>query len=217
MKQKVLFLMLLLLLGLAGGSVMAGEPVVERQAGMKIKPGNGIRPARLDRKELARQKGIRLDGKELDRMEKMPLKEASAGMKQRKDAPKRQAPILIKEQPPGELTTYLRSGGCISGSSWGISTHEQKGKLDVVIDGTDAYIKNPSWFLNDYLNRNIWVNGTYDAETGIISIPMGQYIYWEEDEDGEYGIQMMWGSTYVYTDGGNEGYFLGTELDGRVT
>ena len=41
MKQKVLFLMLLLLLGLAGGSVMAGEPVVERQAGMKIKPGNG--------------------------------------------------------------------------------------------------------------------------------------------------------------------------------
>ena len=150
-------------------------------------------------------------------MEKMPLKEASAGMKQRKDAPKRQAPILIKEQPPGELTTYLRSGGCISGSSWGISTHEQKGKLDVVIDGTDAYIKNPSWFLNDYLNRNIWVNGTYDAETGIISIPMGQYIYWEEDEDGEYGIQMMWGSTYVYTDGGNEGYFLGTELDGSVT
>lgn len=118
MKQKVLFLMLLLLLGLAEGSVMAGEPVVERQAGMKIKPGNGIRPARLDRKELARQKGIRLDGKELDRMEKMPLKEASAGMKQRKDAPKRQAPILIKEQPPGELTTYLRSGGCISGSSW---------------------------------------------------------------------------------------------------
>ncbi|MBQ6085497.1 MAG: hypothetical protein IJK94_03265 [Bacteroidaceae bacterium] len=35
MKQKVLFLMLLLLLGLAGGSVMAGEPVVERQAGVK--------------------------------------------------------------------------------------------------------------------------------------------------------------------------------------
>ena len=166
MKQKVLFLMLLLLLGLAGGSVMAGEPVVERQAGMKIKPGNGIRPARLDRKELARQKGIRLDGKELDRMEKMPLKETSAGMKQRKDAPKRQAPILITEQPPGKLTTYLRSGGCIGGTNSYINTYEQKGKLDVVIDGTDAYIKNPSWFLNDYLNRNIWVTGTYDAETG---------------------------------------------------
>ena len=36
MKQKVLFLMLLLLLGLAGGSVMAGEPVVERQVPLLI-------------------------------------------------------------------------------------------------------------------------------------------------------------------------------------
>ena len=208
MKQKVLFLMLLLLLGLAGGSVMAGEPVVERQAGMKIKPGNGIRPARLDRKELARQKGMRLDGKELDRMEKMPLKEASAGMKQRKDAPKRQAPPLIKEQPEGELTTYWRSGGCISGSSW----YEQKGKLDVVIDGTDAYIKNPSWYEDSY---NTWVSGTYDAETGIISIPTGQYLYWNETKG--YGIQMMWGSTSGYKNEGSESYSLKAELDENVT
>ena len=45
--------------------------------------------------------------------------------------------------------------------------------------------------------------------------PTGQHLYW--NETNEYGIQMMWGSTYVYTDGGNEGYFLGTELDGSVT
>lgn len=151
-------------------------------------------------------------------MEKMPLKEASAGMKQRKGAPKRQAPAFIKEQPEGELTTYQRSGGCIGDTYSYINTYEQKGKLDVVINGKEAYIKNPSWYLNDYLNKNnIWVNGTYDEVTGIINIPMGQYIYWEEDEDGGYGIQMMWGSTYVYTDEGNEGYFLGTELDGSVT
>ena len=184
MKQKVLFLMLLLLLGLAGGSVMAGEPVVERQAGMKIKPGNGIRPARLDRKELARQKGMRLDGKELDRMEKMPLKEASAGMKQRKGAPKRQAPAFIKEQPEGDLTTYWRSGGCISRSSSSISTYEQKDKLDVVINGTEAYIKNPSWYEGNYYT---WVSGTHDAETDRISIPTGQYLYW--NETNEYGFR----------------------------
>ena len=211
MKQKVLFLMLLLLLGLAGGSVMAGEPVVERQAGMKIKPGNGIRPARLDRKELARQKGMRLDGKELDRMEKMPLKEASAGMKQRKDAPKRQAPTLITEQPPGELTTYRRSGGCISSSYFGISTNEQQGKFDVVINGTEAYIKNPSWHEGSY---NTWVSGTYDAETGRISIPTGQYLYW--NETNEYGIQMMWGSTSGENEG-SESYPLKADLDENVT
>ena len=101
-------------------------------------------------------------------MEKMPLKEASAGMKQRKDAPKRQAPILIKEQPPGELTTYRRSGGCISSSYFGISTNEQQGVFDVVINGTEAYIKNPSWYEGNYYT---WVSGTYDAETGRISIP----------------------------------------------
>ena len=205
--------MLLLLLGLAGGSVMAGEPVVERQAGMKIKPGNGIRPARLDRKELARQKGMRLDGKELDRMEKMPLKEASAGMKQRKGAPKRQAPTLITEQPEGELTTYWRSGGCISSSYLGIiSTNEQEGKFYVVINGTKAYIKNPSWYVDSY---NTWVSGTYNAETGIISIPTGQYLYWNETNG--YGIQMMWGSTSGYKNEGSESYSLEGKLDESKT
>lgn len=130
------------------------------------------------------------------------------------------APTMITEQPEGDLYTYLRSGACIYSSLFGLGASEVDGKLNVVFGKTDGeldgkvYIQNPSWW---YENGN-WVEGTYDWMTGLISIPVGQYIAY--DEDNEYGVQLMWGATYVYQDvdeNGEEGYYLGTELDEEAT
>jgi len=127
------------------------------------------------------------------------------------------APTLITEQPEGDLYTYYRAGACIYSSLFGLGETEVDGKMNVVFGKTDGaldgkvYIQNPMWGLD---GNNTWVEGTYDWMTGLITIPVGQYLSW--DEENEYGVQMMWGSTYVYQDvdeNGEEGYYLGTELD----
>lgn len=126
------------------------------------------------------------------------------------------APTLITEQPEGELVTYQRTGDCIYSSMFGLGITAQDGKMNVVFaeDGK-AYIQNPMWWHD---GNNTWVEGTYDEATGIITVPTGQYLNWYESS--EYGIQMMWGSTYVYIDtdeNGEEGYYLGNEVDERTT
>ena len=127
------------------------------------------------------------------------------------------APTMITEQPEGDLYTYYRAGACIYSSIFGLGETEVDGKMNVVFGKTDGaldgkvYIQNPMWWLD---GNNTWVEGTYDWMTGLITIPVGQYLSW--DEENEYGVQLMWGSTYVYQDvdeNGEEGYYLGTELD----
>ncbi len=111
------------------------------------------------------------------------------------------APTLITEQPEGDLYTYYRAGACIYSSIFGLGETEVDGKMNVVFGKTDGaldgkvYIQNPMWWLD---GNNTWVEGTYDWMTGLITIPVGQYLSW--DEENEYGVQMMWGSTYIYQD-----------------
>ena len=127
------------------------------------------------------------------------------------------APTMITEQPEGDLYSYYRAGNCIYSSLFGLGITAVDGKMNVVFGKTDGqldgkvYIQNPLWWFDSY---NTWVEGTYDWMTGLITIPVGQYLSW--DEENEYGVQLMWGSTYVYQDvdeNGEEGYYLGTELD----
>ena len=87
---------------------------------------------------------------------------------------------------------------------------ELDGKVSVVFaeDGK-AYIQNPLWYHDGY---GSWVEGTYDEATGIISVPIGQYLSWS-DQYG-YGIQLGWGETTVEQDGvdeetGEPNYLLG--------
>ena len=93
-----------------------------------------------------------------------------------KSSGKRMAPTIITEQPEGTLYQYYRTdGACIHNSVWGIAISEMDGKMKVVFDATsdDVYIKNFSWYFN---NHNAWVKGTYDKESGIITVPTGQYL-----------------------------------------
>ena len=121
------------------------------------------------------------------------------------------APKVITEQPEGELYSYTRRGDCIYSSIWGIYHTQQSGKLNVVFgDDGKAYIQNPIYYCEGY---DTWVEGSYDPATDIISIPTGQYLTW--DSSAEYGIQLMWGSTYVYENEDGD-YALGYTVDRSV-
>jgi hypothetical protein len=131
-------------------------------------------------------------------------------------------PELITEIPATcEIETYYRSSYYIANSIFGIGQGSTDGKINVAFDqeSNDVYVQNPVWYY-DYDYNNVWVKGTLDRETGIISIPTGQYLNWY-DED-EYGIQLVWGYTYVYEDGvdeetGEPNYYLGYAIDERTT
>ena len=117
---------------------------------------------------------------------------------------------VISEQPEGDLIIYNRFGGYIANSFLGVMNGELDGKVSVVFaeDGK-AYIQNPLWYHDGY---GSWVEGTYDEATGIISVPIGQYLSWS-DQYG-YGIQLGWGETTVEQDGvdeetGEPNYLLG--------
>ena len=129
-------------------------------------------------------------------------------------------PDIITEIPEGcQVYTYYRNSGAIYSSIFGIGGGETDGKFTVAFDLTngDVYIQNPVWYYDSY---NTWVKGTYDWTTGIITIPTGQYLTWNDSY--QYGIVLGMGSTYVYEDGvdeetGEPNYYLGTELDERAT
>ena len=130
-------------------------------------------------------------------------------------------PEVITEIPEGcQVYTYYRNSGYIASSWFGIYNGTTDGKFTVAFDMTngDVYIQNPMWWY-DY--NDVWVKGTYDWMTGIITIPTGQYLSWYDAY--EYGVQLGWGSTSVYTDGtydeetGEPNYYLDNELDTRTT
>lgn len=130
-------------------------------------------------------------------------------------------PTVITEQPEGELRTYMRTGACVFNAYPGYGSPgviEQTGKMFVVLNAEagKAYIQRVSYW-HEFAEG--WVEGTYDETTGIISIPVGQYVYYSEM--GNYGIQMMWGSTTTYQDldpnTGASVYYLDPVIDEEVT
>ena len=134
--------------------------------------------------------------------------------------PEPEMPTVITEIPENcEVNTYWRSTGYIASSMFGVSAGYTDGTFKIAIDPetNEAYILNPVWWVDSY---NSWVKGEYDPETGIITIPTGQYLMWSDAY--AYGIVLGWGSTYAYTNGDEDGdgeddYYLGSELDDRAT
>ena len=127
------------------------------------------------------------------------------------------APTVITEIPEGcEINLYYRTSGYIANSIFGIMNGMTDGKFQVAFanDGT-VYIQNPSWWHDSY---GSWVKGTFDPETNIITIPVGQYLTYNESY--QYGIQLMWGYTEVVEtvdEEGNPAYSLNYAIDERAT
>ena len=133
--------------------------------------------------------------------------------------PEPEMPEVIQSIPDDcSVYTYMRAGHCIY-SSWfyGIGMTDIDGKVNVAFssDGKDVYIQNPMWWFDSY---DTWVKGEYNWMTGEITVPLEQYLYYSESYG--YGIQLMWGLSYVYEgedeETGETGYYLATELDDRA-
>ena len=100
-------------------------------------------------------------------------------------------PEIITEQPAGELHSYIRSGANIYQGWDGPAMVNQSGMADVVFDedGETVYLRDVVY----EVASNVWVKGTINADRTKITVPMGQYLYW--DENGEYGMVLQWMST----------------------
>ena len=100
-------------------------------------------------------------------------------------------PTVISETPEGTLLTYYRTGGYIYHKFMETGITEFEDVMNVVFaeDGK-VYIQNPIATLT---NGN-WVEGTYDQESGIISVPTGQCVSWMANYG--YGGLLVWGHTW---------------------
>jgi hypothetical protein len=58
------------------------------------------------------------------------------------------------------------------------------------------------------------VAGSYDAATGIITVPTGQYLSWYPYDN--YGEMLMWGETYIYEAKNEREYYLGDTIYSNV-
>lgn len=125
-------------------------------------------------------------------------------------------PHLITEIPEScTVHMYKRNGASVYQTSGFPRIGLTDGVFRVAFDRDnqpDVYIQNPVWALDD---ENIWVKGSYNRFTKIITIPTGQYLTWNEQY--KFGQVLRWGNTYYYQDGvddeGNPNYFLGHEID----
>lgn len=98
------------------------------------------------------------------------------------------APVVITEQPEGELRTYLRSGISYE-NFWGFWEDEQDGMSTQLVfaeDGKTVYWKEP---LSRY-TKGSWVKGELNAEGTKIQFPAGQYLTY--DTNKEYGYRLCY-------------------------
>lgn len=99
------------------------------------------------------------------------------------------------EQPEGELKSYDRDGECLLYEEfYGVHSHFQSGRTDIVYapDGKTIYLKNPIFGVNN----GAWVQGTISDDGTTISIPLGQEIFYDEENDSH--LVLAWGSSYFY-------------------
>lgn len=90
-------------------------------------------------------------------------------------------PTIITEQPEGELKTYDRSGSYYYQYDGYLRTGAQTGTIDIVFAADNkVFLKDP---VNNMLLGS-WVEGTLNEEGNTITLPLGQYLY----RDEEYGL-----------------------------
>ena len=111
---------------------------------------------------------------------------------------------IITEQPEGTVVNYSRNGEYLTVSLYGYLTDYQTGLVKVVYaeDGQTVYIKDPLCYGE---GQGVWVQGQLSNDGLTISVPLGQYVAYNEEYG--YGLILAWGSTIVY-DLGDDFYWV---------
>ena len=111
---------------------------------------------------------------------------------------------IITEQPEGTVMTYQRGGEYMAVSLYGYATDYQTGRVKVVYadDGKTVYIQDILCYAE---GTGTWVQGELSEDGTTISVPLGQYVAFNEEYN--YGMILAWGSTDVI-DLGDDFYWL---------
>ncbi len=120
---------------------------------------------------------------------------------------------IITEQPEGTVVNYLRSGEYVLSSFYGYEPAAQTGRVKVVYadDGTTVYIQDILCYAE---GTGTWVVGELSPDGLSISVPLGQYVAYNELYG--YGVVLAWGSTDVI-DLGDDFYWFEFYADERET
>jgi len=120
---------------------------------------------------------------------------------------------IITEQPEGTVVNYLRSGEYVLSSLYGYEPAAQTGRVKVVYadDGSTVYIQDILCYAE---GTGTWVVGQLSPDGLSISVPLGQYVAYNEEYG--YGVVLAWGSTDVI-DLGDDLYWFEFYADERAT
>ena len=123
---------------------------------------------------------------------------------------------IITDQPEGTEVSYTRTGEYLLSSLYGYETAYQTGRVKVVYadDGQTVYIQDPLCYGEGV---GTWVYGELSPDGETISVPLGQYVSYNETYG--YGMILSWGSTDVveFQDGDEVFYWLDFYPDERAT
>ena len=120
---------------------------------------------------------------------------------------------IITEQPEGTVVNYTRGGEYMTVSLYGYESGYQTGRVKMVYadDGQTVYIQDPLCYGEGV---GAWVQGQLSEDGLTISVPLGQYVAYNEEYD--YGLVLAWGSTMVI-DLGDDFYWLDFYADETKT
>lgn len=120
---------------------------------------------------------------------------------------------IITEQPEGTVVNYTRGGEYMTVSLYGYESAYQTGRVKLVYadDGQTVYIQDPLCYGEGV---GAWVQGQLSDDGLIISVPLGQYVAYNDEYD--YGLVLAWGSTMVI-DLGDDFYWLDFYADETKT
>ena len=111
---------------------------------------------------------------------------------------------MITDQPEGTEVNYTRGGEYMTVSLYGYVSDYQQGRVKVVYadDGQTVYIQDPLCYGEGV---GVWVQGQLSEDGLTISVPVGQYVAYNEEYG--YGLILAWGSTMVI-DLGDDFYWI---------
>jgi len=111
---------------------------------------------------------------------------------------------IITDQPEGTVVTYMRTGEYLTSSLYGYEPDYQTGRVKVTYadDGKTVYIQDPLCYGE---GKGVWVQGELSDDGRYISVPLGQYVAY--DEQYGYGVILAWGSTDVIEFEDEDGVF----------
>ena len=111
---------------------------------------------------------------------------------------------IITEQPEGTVVSYSRSGEYMTVSLYGYEATQQTGQMKITYapDGETVYLLDPLAYGE---GTGVWVRGELSADGTTITVPLGQYVAFNEEYN--YGLILAWGDTEMI-DLGDDFYWI---------